>query len=63
MGNDFKLGLGKANGQIFFTDREGNFYIEGIKGTILEIQIKNRTKRIKLPNKKTGVIDMGAIEL
>ncbi|MBY0413337.1 MAG: hypothetical protein K2Q18_04200, partial [Bdellovibrionales bacterium] len=50
----------------FFTDREGEFFIEGIEATAGSIQVDDQSFKatpIDLSHKKQGIVEMGSITL
>lgn len=49
----------------FFTDRDGNFFIEGIEASPGTIQIDDnfRPEKIDLSNRKQGMLEIGTIKL
>lgn len=50
----------------FFTNREGEFFIEGIEATSGKIQLDDEqfeAKELNLEKRKSGVVDIGIIEL
>jgi outer membrane usher protein len=56
-----KLKTGIYNEQLFFTDREGQFYIEGIKPGKNKLEIENiGTLEIDIPNDFRGIYDIGS---
>ncbi len=49
----------------FFTDREGNFFIEGVEASLGSVQIDDNYKpvEIDLSNKPQGMLDIGNIKI
>ena len=63
-GKPYSLKLGKLNGVLFFTDREGNTFIEGIDSNLLKLEISGfRPVEIKLNDKQSGIINIGTINI
>ena len=58
------LEVGKLNGDAFFTDREGNFYVDGIEKGTLEFKFNGyKVFKYQLKDKENGIINLGNIRL
>ena len=58
------LKVGSIDGTPFFTDREGFFYVDGVSFDEFKISILNKkSKTIRINKDKTGIIDIGSIEI
>ena len=63
-GKPYALQIGKINDMVFFTDRDGNTFIDGITKKTLTIEIAGKkTKLGQIDDKSSGVIDLGTINI
>lgn len=62
-GMPISLKIGKIGDTMFFTNREGYFYAEGVSEEDLRISIDGSSKLLSIDSRKKGIIDLGVIQL